>query len=306
MRTKNGFSLIEVMVAIGVLSIITYAFSSFLGGSLNRQKYLEHKSATFDIEQGIRTVFINPAVCKCNFNGIGPTISAGVLGSTVPVSKIAFYTDSACTAASAKNVAISGAAVPGRNDMTINSMQLSSFTVLPGNTAAADLDIVYQTGGAGTPLKNGKVSSLFFKTVIPSPGAAPVITDCLSMGVAPSSCGYGKVCWNGHQFTFTNSTGNPISAEIQGSDSTGFTAVFRTPAGRSTLLSLVDDGTNMGIMNATPATGWHAQFCYSHPAPPCGVQTVFGILQYNCGSAIYWKVDSNPTAFSSGADQVCP
>lgn len=82
LRSKLGFSLVEVMIVAGVMSIIGLGMASIFSNSNKSQKRIEQKQQQVAIENQIRGVLSSSAMCLLAFCQVGSTCSgANVFGS---------------------------------------------------------------------------------------------------------------------------------------------------------------------------------------------------------------------------------
>lgn len=75
---KKGFSIIEVMVAVGLLTLVMLAATTFFAQQLKANHFLEFQSKREQLRLAmLGQVLNNPANCKCLFNGAANFSSAG-------------------------------------------------------------------------------------------------------------------------------------------------------------------------------------------------------------------------------------
>lgn len=65
LKRANGFSIVGVLVAIGISGIFITTFTSMFITQTKAQKYLVQKFEVVDLKQSFLTAFSNPDVCRC-------------------------------------------------------------------------------------------------------------------------------------------------------------------------------------------------------------------------------------------------
>jgi prepilin-type N-terminal cleavage/methylation domain-containing protein len=110
---NSGFSLIEVMVVMGVSTIIALGFGNLIVTGLTSQKTVEGRSDITNTVSELRTLLQDGPTCLANFTGQNP-VSPGF----VPVQ---------LTTSGGAAVYTSGQNVPGSNAIQIQSMKVDSF-----------------------------------------------------------------------------------------------------------------------------------------------------------------------------------
>lgn len=83
----RGFSLLEVMIVAGLMSVVGLAITSIVSNSSKMQKHLEQKDTALNISGSIRALLQNQDLCKSAFCATGATCNspaAGLLTGTFP------------------------------------------------------------------------------------------------------------------------------------------------------------------------------------------------------------------------------
>ncbi len=300
---RRGMSLVIVLIATAVASVVAMTLASMFMDGLRSQKVAERKYSINGLGQSVKDLFASPSLCKCNFDPLAfpataatlPTGETGSVLSNVSVTTLKYYKDAACTTDANSTFLDVGSEVPGESSLTIASMTLKNPTALPGDKTSADLEIAFSMAGAGVVPKPLVVPNMIFKTT--TAGSTAQINDCVSVNnvattgatadVTPNMCGPGKFCWGSNKSVqFLNENNNEVATTLVSAGGNVFEIMFSAAAGRNTLIRFTDDGTNL-----VPAavTGWLPQLCFSHPAPPCTWLNYFGVAQYNCSNAVKWS-----------------
>lgn len=84
---KNGFSLLEVMIVAGLMSVVGLAITSIVSNSSKMQKHLEQKDTALNISGSIRALLQNQDLCKSAFCSSGETcnsLASGLLTGPFP------------------------------------------------------------------------------------------------------------------------------------------------------------------------------------------------------------------------------
>ena len=69
---KNGFSIVEVLIAAGLMSIIGVGISSFLTKSMKSQKGIQAKGQQRELTNEIRNLLSDKIACENSFKGMNP------------------------------------------------------------------------------------------------------------------------------------------------------------------------------------------------------------------------------------------
>lgn len=284
----RGFSIVEAMMGAGLLGAAALGFSELAKNSTKSSQGLEARYSRMDVEQSIRSAFLNNSSCACAFSGY--TIAAGTV-TTVNDIKM---TDPTC--GNARQIIKDEENIPN-SPLKVENISVRNVTTFGASELVGDLQVDWRAPTKGLPMKPSVLRNIRF-TVNASGG----VTGC---GIVPDStgqpvpCGDGKVCFNGKVATFTNAVGAPITTSIVGSDSTGMMLWFQTPAGRTTMMKF-SVNTSTGDLEAARLGTWRPQFCYAHQPniTYCGMMTYFGTSQPNCAAPLYWTYNGH-TANSS-------
>ncbi len=284
LRTERGFSLMEAMVGAGLLGAAALGFSELAKNSTKSTQALEAKYAKMDVEQSLRSAFLNSSSCACAFSGY--TLTAGTVTALNDIK----MTDPTC--GNPRIIVKDDDNIPN-STVKVENISVRNVTAFSTSELIGDLQVDWKGPLKGLPLKPSVLRNIRF--AVTGTGA---VTGC---GIAPDSsnntpvpCGDGKICFNGKVATFTNAVGAPITTSIVGSDTTGMMLWFQTPAGRTTMMKFAVN-TSTGALDASRLGTWRPQFCYSHQPniTYCGMMSYFGTSQPNCGAPLYWTYDGH-------------
>lgn len=274
--SDSGFSLVEGLIAAGMLGATALGFAELSKNSANVTQTLESRYTKMDVEQSIRSAFVNELSCRCAF--AGTTI---VAGNSTNMSNILF-TDPACN--NPRTIITAGQNVLNAT-LKVESISVRNITTFTPNELIGDLIVNWKNPSKGLPIKASMMKNLRFNVdgtgAVLGCGFAPQNTE-------PTECGNGKICIDGKQIQFFNdpALGAPLSASSQGIDSDGWLGVKLTaPSGRHTLLKMKDISGVLKYM--VPHGNWRPQLCWYHMLP--NACHIFPDIGFNCGSAIHWK-----------------
>lgn len=276
----SGFSLVEGLLAAGMLGATALGFAELSKNSVNVTQTLESRYTKIDVEQSIRQAFMNDLSCKCAF--AGTTITTG---NSANMSNILF-TDPACD--NPRTIITAGQNVQN-STLKVENISVRNITTFTPNELIGDLVVNWKNSGKGLPIKASMMKNLRFN--IDGTGA---VLGCgfAPQNIEPTECGNGKICIDGKQIQFFNDPvfSAPLSASSQGLDSDGWLGVkLQAPSGRHTLIKLKEISGVLKYM--VPHGNWRPQLCWYHMlANPCHV---FPDIGFNCGSAIHWKYYRN-------------
>ncbi len=279
----RGFSVVEAMMGAGLMAAAALGFSELAKNSARSSQALEARYAKMDVEQSIRSAFMNTSSCACVFGGY--TL---VAGSVTPMTDIKM-TDPAC--ANPRIIIKDDDNIPN-STLKVENISVRNVTAFGSSELIGDLQVDWRTATKALPMKPSTLRNIRFAV-----NGAGVVTGC---GIVPDStalpvpCGDGKICFNGKVATFTNAVGAPITTAIVGSDASGMMLWFQTPAGRTTMMKF-SVNISTGDLDATRLGTWRPQFCYAHQPniTYCGTMTYFGTTQPNCGAPLFWNYDGH-------------
>lgn len=132
-RSSVGFSLVEVLVALGMISIVSMSVASFFTNQLQSQTKLAQKYEILALRDSIGATLMDPATCKCQLASVVLT-SAGVSGAP---SKLQLNCSSTATV-----LVEAGKKVPGSQ----TNLEVSTIALQPEGTvtlgARAKLNLI--------------------------------------------------------------------------------------------------------------------------------------------------------------------
>ena len=162
---KSGFSLIEMLLILGLISIAMVAAMSALDYTMKGQIASEQRVAVSNVQEQIFNFIQNGNICKSNFNNT----TVATMQSSLNVTQL---NDSQPTPQ--KVFEVYGATTPGapayeNNSIRIKSMSLKNFlsyssTATPNADGQADLEIVYEKNKAANGASEFKARVLKLKT----------------------------------------------------------------------------------------------------------------------------------------------
>lgn len=142
---QKGNSLIQVLVAGGIMVIISLSVASMMSNQNKEAKAMGEKLLSYELESQMKALFENSDYCNCAFQGktfdmtqAPPVIVAAdqfanlVNGYSVPVPT--------CTTSGGNFIPAVGVAVPG-STMTVGSLGLGGLTLVSAGVYKADLRI---------------------------------------------------------------------------------------------------------------------------------------------------------------------
>lgn len=281
LKNARGFSLVEIMVASGLLAGLAVGLTSFYSQYTKQLKLQDHRGLVLDIEGTLRTVLTSPEMCKCNF--LGTNLS----GSSQDLSQLKiFATGSGCNQATARNFLTAGASYA--QGMKINTIKLKNIVAMGAAQKMGDLEISYNTGSGNMPVKPTVFRNISF--TLDQANALQTCNYLARENTQAIATGEGRISFNGSEVRFLNSSGNLVSSSIVSTDATGTIIFFTTPSGRSLMMKFKVEGNSLIAINIP---GWRNQFCYSH-APsqaPCFAKLLWTqtVYERNCGSGLRWE-----------------
>lgn len=206
-RNQRGMSLVEVMVAIGIMGIVMAGMATMQINQMRETRAVGEKLASLELQRTLTQVMSSGAVCNFIFNtdttnrsGLNKTPPNSTF--TVPMSgayplKNAFtmnnipMTDSTASTLAA---AVNSAASSYSNSLKVSSISLDITGSGTGGQFSADLNVTFNSpGGPDTPVRQIKMLSmpLVLQTTIAGPTAT--VTGCTANVLASAgSCPAGQ------------------------------------------------------------------------------------------------------------------
>lgn len=308
LKTNQGFSLVQVMICLGVISLIGMSSTSMMQNTMSQQRRVERRVAASGVDQAIRNLFVAKAACGCNFKLSIPEVGP------ISVPEISYYADESCEPATAKKFLKPTESIFGTPDLKVASLKLTNLSTT-GSSAKADLEISYTPPTHGSQIKNTVIAGMILETNGTAVMAPTRITGCIAApGIAiaddkPIPCGHGMVCWKGKSIRFSDQNNNVISSGILSNNSLGgFSVGFHTPNGRAAMLNFAEVG---GVLVASKPLGWMPQLCYMHNFPVASLAHACATggdyeSAPNCGSGIYWSGDYTGNSTTLSGYTACP
>lgn len=182
-KDAQGFSLLEVTVAVGILGIIVWATTGLIISLMNENKALSEKLESIELEQSLNRLTTESNVCSCMFDS--PAWSPGV--SEIELNHL----KKGCVAESLLSV---GEPVNSGSKLKTESIKIKNISVIGSGNLMGDLEI--KLSGGARSIKPLLISGLSFS---PDNIALPQkISTCLGVAGAQQLCvGMGGT-WDGH------------------------------------------------------------------------------------------------------------
>lgn len=142
-KDSQGFSLVEMLVSISILSIILMTLISSFTFNLKSQKHYQQTIDYTELKRTIRMVLSKQSICHCNFYGKQiPEIGFG--SALISISEINFFSDTTCSAVM-QNVAKANVKY---GSISVSSISLKNFSQV-GTSASflAELEVVVDASG---------------------------------------------------------------------------------------------------------------------------------------------------------------
>lgn len=193
MRSKNGFTLIEVLIVMGIMSVVALGFAQMLTTQMRFQKQVGQSMERNQFGQFLSNILNDANNCPCQFTG------HTIFASTANVTGIQDLKSTCGT--QAQTIANGSAPLPGsETGLKVSDISLVQVTPAGANTYTARLQVQFDP--ASTVVSLHPVSQ---PLVLQTDNTGKVITcsnaeaNCLSLGGI----------WNGTNCSFSL---NPASA----------------------------------------------------------------------------------------------
>ncbi|WP_374029679.1 tail fiber domain-containing protein [Bdellovibrio bacteriovorus] len=196
-NANNGFSLVEILLALGILTIASLGTMTLMSDSFQSQRSLQSKNNQMQMIQDIETLLGIADVCKNNLGGTlaGSHININALPVTIPElstsGKNGFGSPPGVIAYQTWNASNNVTYYGG--DLKITRMRLNRFTAVADATGAwtnqgfADFEIAVERttalpGGIGFNQDKSKVKLKLILENTYAPGVDNAVVACVSAG----------------------------------------------------------------------------------------------------------------------------
>jgi type II secretory pathway pseudopilin PulG len=187
---KSGFSIVEILIASGMLGILILGFISFMVMQQKEAKSLSQKLNTLDLEKLLMATLADGTVCTFELaNPAASTNNPIKFDSTAlpTTSPIAISQIRASAISTAPNIVQAGAFVPGSKELTISDISLSNISSagIP-DLFLGELNISFDESKLVHPLKPIKFR-VTLRTNASSPNNNKEIQSCLTRLESPAA-----------------------------------------------------------------------------------------------------------------------
>lgn len=177
LKRQNGFSLIQTIVALGVMSIIALSMTELYRHQQRGMKLLSQKYDILNLQNSLNSLVITSSTA-CTSQLAGQTFSTDGVTSTTPSSSVVSFPSNEIRAGAAATgylLAKAGDALLG-SSVIINSIQVSNilYTGVPGRYIA-NLAIDYDPNSLIQLMKPLRMNLVIYATVS---GTTATITSC--------------------------------------------------------------------------------------------------------------------------------
>ncbi len=177
---QNGFSLIEAMLVVGILSFLGVGLSSIIVNVTREQRASQEKLGLLDVKNTLMTAMNNSALCQSQLNQGSPF---DLTGSNLNISYNELRIGNTPTSPLIAKV---GEPLPGfaPGQMVVSKIQLANMIQIAGvpNAFSADLQVTTDPSTMVHPYKAAQMKILL--TVTPSPTLANSIVASCESGAA--------------------------------------------------------------------------------------------------------------------------
>ena len=175
----SGFSLIEIMVAAVILSIISLAISTILISSSKQQMVLEDKLAALSSMNLVQSVFLNSEKCTCNLRPADPNLPGTLRFNSLDTSggQSITYTDfkTNCAVGSTDLISVGDKLSPRTQ---ITSISYENLKPVSSGSSEWIGDLIVTT--SNPQLKPFKFQQLIeIDTAAPSTPASAIVQRCI-------------------------------------------------------------------------------------------------------------------------------
>lgn len=182
-KHHNGFSLVEVLVTVGVVSIMGLAMASMISSLERQNKALGQKLESIELEQSVNRILVDNTSCGCLFDY--PAWTTGTPEISLN------HLKKGCNA---ENLLTKDASIFPNSQLKVETIKLKNITPLVGSgTISGDVEIVLKNGISS--MKPIRISGLRFS---PDDITTPTkIAGCVGVAGAQTMCTGMGGSWDG-------------------------------------------------------------------------------------------------------------
>lgn len=245
--------MVELMVALGIMSIIGFAFTAIIINSNKEMKSLEMKADSLTLKSNVEGTLGNLTICSCIMNSFASTFNADDLVNTDSV----ITTIKSSCEATASTVIAENADVPGTK-LAIDKIKIENIEYLgSAELYKGKLRISYQASVTNfRPLRPISLD-IRFKTQAGSPSSAKKIVQCdfISGNGSGSSPPLNVASCPPDQYLRGIQDGQPLCSAV-------------VVAGNSSDAGAADK-TGVVYSTSNPGPGCRGDFCKTTDFGPC-------------------------------------
>lgn len=186
LKNSRGFSIVEVLVTLGIMSVITMGMMTLVTNQTTDIKAIDEKMALQGVQTQVSNVLSSPAFCGCFISGTTARTfnysAAPKVWNTFPTSIASSY-DGACAAVGAAFLTV-GTALEARLMPTGMSLQNITETTAGSGNFSANLVLTFDQTLLTRSRKNLSVP-MYFTLNMADPIAARRLGTCSSAAAAP-------------------------------------------------------------------------------------------------------------------------
>ena len=175
-HAQSGLSIIEILVGIGILSIVGLAIMTLMSSLQRETRYLQQKLNALDLEKHLIAITADGRVCRRAITDNVYTFDKNDLNNTsLDIPELYSSDDPSAPILIKQNTAISS----DRNDLIIDKIIINSLKEIAANRFTGNLMIAFKSDNLQRRLKPIALKQIF-STDPESPDSAKKIVNCSS------------------------------------------------------------------------------------------------------------------------------
>lgn len=227
-KNKKGLSIIEILISIGLLSIVIAGSAAMFTSLRSQLKFLEQKMSQLTLEKSLFTFSSNADICKKAFSEINVTYPVGSIPSKINLNKL--------YASETSNLVLAEVSKPyisTQPEFFVSEISLNSITPINTNDYAALLEI--KSSGSVIQLKPTVIRVLLKTT---TSAGQTTFDGCFSSSALNNLAGIS--CTSGKYLEGFDGLGSPICKSLPsggggggggGSSPPSYTWIYSTQVG---------------------------------------------------------------------------
>ncbi len=176
---KNGFTLVEILMAVAVGSIVTLGLAIAISSLFRQNSNIENRIEVLDLQQGVITAMTIPDSCKYSLNAFSVATLAAPPFANINIPELAYYNSAGLKLST---LVTSNQPMPGNAALQVGQIQLTNIQRIAAAPVyyKADLVVPITQIAPGPPIRPAKFSNIIINPI--AVGANDTLNSCGAAG----------------------------------------------------------------------------------------------------------------------------